>query len=421
MATNSSRFLNISLRSITLGTRFLFIFLLAKYLEPASVGYYGLFTATVGYAIYFVGLDFYTYANREILKTPNNLRGGLLKGQAALSGILYLVLLPFALVFLYQAGWPAYLAWWFLPILLLEHFNQEVSRLLTALSEQIAASVNLFVRQGSWAIAIVALMTLAPSSRNLDAVMALWAFAGVAAAAQGLWILKKMQFGGWRLPINWRWIKNGIAISTAFLVATLALRGFQTIDRYWLESLGGIEMVGAYTLMIGVAGTLMTFLDAGVFAYTYPALITHSHRQEHEAARARVRQMFFQTLALSAAFGIVSWLLLPYLLDWINKPAYLNAIGLYPWLLMAMIINAVGLTPHYALYARGCDKPIICSHIAALPIFAVATWAFSKSYPALAVPIGLNIAFAVILVWKTFAYWQLNKATAKLKSAPQAA
>lgn len=421
MATNSARLLNVSLRTVTLGTRFLFIFLLAKYLEPASVGYYGLFTATVGYALYFVGLDFYTYVTREILKTPNDRRGGLLKGQAALSGVLYLVFLPFALVFLYQAGWPGHLALWFFPILLLEHFNQEMSRLLTALSEQIAASVNLFVRQGSWAIVIVALMTLEPNSRHLDTVMALWACAGIAAAVQGIWVLKKLQFGGWCMPVDWHWIKKGIAVSTAFLVATLALRGFQTIDRYWLESLGGIEMVGAYTLMIGVAGTLMTFLDAGVFSYTYPALITHSHRQEHDAARAKVRQMFWQTLALCAAFGIVSWLLLPYLLDWINKPAYKNAIGLYPWLLMAMIINAVGLIPHYALYAYSRDKPIIYSHLAALPVFVLSTWAFSKTQSALAVPVGLNIAFAVILVWKTIAYWQLNQTTDKRKPAPQTA
>lgn len=418
MATNASRLLNIGLRSATLGSRFLFIFLLAKYLDPASVGYYGIFTATVGYALYFVGLDFYTYVTREILKTPNEHRGRRLKDQAALSGVLYLVLLPFALVFLHQSGWPGHLAWWFLPILLLEHFNQEVSRLLIALSEQITASLTLFVRQGSWAIAIVAWMTWDSSSRHLDAVMALWACAGVAAAALGIWKVKQLKMGGWRAPTNWAWIKKGIAISAAFLVATLALRGVQTLDRYWLEALGGIELVGVYVLFLGVAGSSMIFLDAGVFAYTYPALIQHSHRQEHEAARAKVRRMFFQTLALSAVFGIVSWMLLPYLLNWINKPAYTNALGLYPWLLMATIINAIGMSPHYALYARGRDKPIIYSHLAALPVFILTTWAFSKTHSALAVPIGLNISFAVILAWKSIAYWQLNRAENTPKPTP---
>jgi O-antigen/teichoic acid export membrane protein len=280
-SVNTSRLVNLALHGTTLATRFVFIFFLAKYLDPASVGYYGLFAATVGYAIYFVGLDFYTYLTREIIKTPVERRGQLLKNQAALSGVLYLVLLPFTIVFLHQSGWPAHLMWWFFPILLLEYFNQEMSRFLVAMSEQITASLILFVRQGSWAIAIVALLTWDASSRNLDTVMALWAIAGVAATTIGIWKLRRLRMGGWEARVDWIWIKKGIRISLAFLIATLALRGIQTIDRYWLEALGGIEMVGAYVILLGVASTLMAFLDAGVFAFAYPTLIKLSHQQDH--------------------------------------------------------------------------------------------------------------------------------------------
>lgn len=48
--------INLGLPGLTLGTRFLLIFALAKFLSPAEVGLYGLFTATIGYALYFVGL-----------------------------------------------------------------------------------------------------------------------------------------------------------------------------------------------------------------------------------------------------------------------------------------------------------------------------------------------------------------------------
>ena len=114
MATNKIRLLNIALHGATLSTRFLFIFFLAKYLDPALVGYYGLFTATIGYSLYFVGLDFYTYVTREILKTQNSQRGQLLKCQAALSGVLYILFLPIAYsILLPYSGWPNYLFIWF--------------------------------------------------------------------------------------------------------------------------------------------------------------------------------------------------------------------------------------------------------------------------------------------------------------------
>jgi hypothetical protein len=77
---------------------------------------------------------------------------------------------------------------------------------------------------------------------------------------------------------------------------------------------------------------------------------------------------------------------------------------------MAVTINGVGLVPHYALYATGHDRPIIQSHIVALFAFVIATWLFSTTYPALAVPIGINFAFLVILAWKTIAYLRLESA-----------
>jgi O-antigen/teichoic acid export membrane protein len=409
VSQTSERLLNVGIRFLTLGLRFLFIFFLAKYLDISSVGYYGLFTASVGYCLYFVGMDFYVYAAREILEAPRDRRGLMLKGQMGLSLLLYLGLTPVALLFLSRVSWPADLIWWFLPILLLEHFNQEVSRLLVALSEQVFASIVLFVRQGSWAIAAVLLMSWSDDSRNLGTIVALWACAGIFAAILGAWKVWRLRMGGWRDAIDWRWVKKGVALSAAFLVATLALRGIQTVDRYWLEALAGVEIVGAYVLFLGATGALMVFLDASVFSFGYPALITHNYRKEYGLARARVQMMLYQTLAICLAFALASWIALPILLDWIGNPAYGDAVFLYPWLLAAMIVNAISMVPHYGLYGARCDRPIIYSHLAALPTFGLFVIILGRFWPIAAVPAALVAAFALILIWKTFAYLWVSR------------
>jgi len=409
LASNATKALNLGLRSATLATRFMFIFFLAKYLDPADVGYYGIFTATVGYVLYFVGLDFYTYVSREIGQASAARRGQLLKGQAALSALLYLAFLPIAVWLLSVTGWPDYLVWWFVPILILEHINQEVSRLLIALSEQLASSVILFLRQGSWALVVVALMSFNASSRNLNAVMGLWMIAGIFAASAGVWKIRKLNARGWSMPVDWAWVKKGVRVSIAFLIATLALRGVQTFDRYWLEMLGSVEVVAAYVLLLGVASTLLIFLDAGIFAFAYPALIQHNHSGDTESSRKQVKRLLFQTLGISLVFGLVSWTALPYFLDWIGNPIYKNALPWYPLLLSAMTINALGMVPHYALYAKGVDRPIVLSHIFGLFGFLVSTWLLGDVFSAIAVPIGLNIAFLIILVWKAAAYFSVIK------------
>ncbi len=414
-----TRILNMVLRTATLGARFVFVFFLAKYLDPQSVGYYGLFTATVGYFLYLVGLDFYTYTTREILKASPEQRGQMLKGQAALSVLLYAIVVPLAVWVLPQAHWPGELLLWFFPILVFEHINQEISRLLVALSEQITASLILFMRQGSWALAIVGLMAVDADMRQLQAVMACWLAAGVIAALLGVLKIRQLRMGGWNLPVNWAWVKKGAMVSLAFLLATLALRGVQTVDRYWLQSLTSIEVVGAYVLFLSIAGTLMVFLDAGVFAFAYPELIALHHQQQHAQAHRKVKQLLVYILLAAVAFSAISWLLLPYLLQWINKPLYTESIELYPWLLLATVINALGMAPHYALYAQGRDRIIIGSHIAAMVVFAIAVWLLAQILPALAVPLGLVIFFTVILVIKVAAYWATERGSDAIPATPQ--
>lgn len=407
-----TRILNMLLRACTLGARFVFVFFLAKFLDAKAVGYYGLFTATVGYFLYLVGLDFYTYTTREILKAQHEQRGQMLKGQASLSALLYIVVVPLAVWMLPQAQWPSELLLWFFPILVLEHLNQEISRLLIALSEQITASLILFMRQGSWALAIVGLMAVNANMRHLQAVMACWLTAGLIAALLGVHKVKHLGMGGWRLPVNWIWVRKGASVSLSFLLATLALRGVQTIDRYWVQSLSNTETVGAYVLFLSIAGTLMVFLDAGVFAFAYPELIALHHKQQHTQAHRKVKQLLMYVLLAAAVFSGISWLLLPYLLQWINKPLYMQSIGLYPWLLLATAINALGMAPHYALYAQGRDKVIIGSHMGAMPVFVLAVWLLGQTMPTLAVPIGLVIFFSVILLIKAVAYWSGEHAAA---------
>lgn len=406
MSGRYSRALNVVLRMTTLGIRFLLIFYLARFLDTQSVGYYGLFTATLGFVMYFVGLDFYIYATRELLKLPSDMRGAPIKAQAILSLCLYVLVLPLAVLVIRHLGWPGNLIWWFLIIIILEHVNQEIFRLLIALSQQVTAGFLMFIRQGSWAVATVILMAAYPETRKLDTVMILWAGSGIITAIAGGICLRGQKLGGWKKPVDWNWLRKGIKVSGFFLLATLALRAVQTLDRYFQQSFAGIDSVAAYVLFLGMAAALLTFLDAGVFAFGYPDLIARYQRGDASRFRLRLRQMMWQTLGACIIFGVASWLILPLLLEWINNPAYGEAAFLYPWLLLAMILNALAMVPHYALYATGQDRPIILSHLTALPVFLLSAWFLGQMIPTLAVPVALAISFGLILLWKTLSYWR---------------
>lgn len=415
--SNRIRALNIALRVATLASRFLLIFFLARFLDPSQLGLYGLLTATIGYSFYLLGFDFYTFTTREVIKRERHEWGGLLKDQGALSLVLYAIFLPLLSLIFITELLPWRLSGWFFALLILEHLSAELSRLLIAISEQLLASAMLFLRQGTWAIALTALMTIDPTTRSLDYVFGAWTIAALFAVVVGIHRLSQLGIGGWHKKVDWHWIAGGLKISISFLTATLAIRGVSTLDRYWIQSLGGLEMVGSYVLFTGISGSLMAFLDAGVFAFAYPGMISAHHKKQPTLFRRSLRKLFVLTCTLTVSFAIVSLLLLSPLLSWLNNPLYVAQQYLYPWILLSMVIYALGMVPHYALYAQGLDRPIIYSHIASLFVFTIATWLFAQHWPLLAVPLGLCTSFTLILIWKAWAFFRFTPRQYRLAQA----
>ncbi|MDD1976831.1 lipopolysaccharide biosynthesis protein [Pseudomonas tussilaginis] len=402
--------LNISLRASTLLGKFLLIFFLARFLAPGDLGLYGLFAATVGYALFAVGLDFYTYSTRELLKHERAVWGSYLKGHAVLCLLLYAMLFP-VVIALFSAGWmPWSLLPWLLGLLVLEHLNQELGRILIAVGQPMNASIILFFRSGLWAVAITVLMFVNPQFRNLEGVFQAWALGASVGLCIGIWRLFCLDIGQWRNAIDWTWVRRGVTVAVPFVIATLALRGLSTLDRYWFQALVDLETLGAYVLFGGISSALLSFLDAGVFAFIYPALIKSYQMQDRAAFISGMRKLFFQTVVLSLGFVLCALIVINPLLTWLGKPLYITQLYLFPWILAAAVLYALGMIPHYALYAQSQDKSIIRSHIISLAIFILTTAALAPWFGGLAVPVGLCIAFLFILCWKTWAFYRLTPA-----------
>lgn len=404
------RLSNIALRGTTLASKFLLIFFLAKFLEPKELGLYGLLTATIGYALYLLGFDFYTFTTREILKQERHEWGGMLKNQGALSLALYVIVLPLLSLVFVEGLLPWSVAGWFFVLLVLEHLTQELSRLLIAISEQLLASIMLFFRSGIWAVIVTALMYFRVDTRELNFVLGGWAIGSFIALLLATFRLKQLKISGWQKRIDWHWIGSGLKIAIPLLVATLALRGLLTLDRYWFAELVNLQTLGAYVLFMGISSSLLAFLDAGVFAFIYPGLISAHHNKDAASFRVKLHSLIVQTLTLSSGFVLIALFIIDPLLVWLNKPLYLENENLFPWTLAITLLYSMSMIPHFALYAQGFDRPIIHSHIASLLIFILVTWLLSQNWPLQAVPAGLCIAFLFILIWKSVAFLRLTPA-----------
>lgn len=363
--------LNIFLRCITLLSKFALIFVMARTLAPDFLGQYGIFAATTSFSLYLLGLDFYTYSTRELLSADIELWPKYLRDQMVCFFLTYGALFPtFVFIFIFEVL-PWHLAGLFYLILITEHLAQELNRLLVAIGHPLKATMLLLFRQGFWVYAIIAVLLTSPAARSLETVLTGWAVGGIIAVLFGFYNLRTLPWHVIRVRdgIDWAWLSRGVRVAMPFLLGTLALRAIFTVDKYLLQYFQGDAFVGVYTFYIGVAQTIMTFADSGVFSFTYPNAVSYYRNHRFREFHACMKQMWFHTLLCSLLLSLSIAVVIYPLTLYIEKAIYLSNLNSFFILLLAINCFVLGMVPHYGLYAASQDKIIIFTHFFSLVIF----------------------------------------------------
>lgn len=388
------RIANIGLRVLALGSKFVLVIFLAKLLEPAELGIYGLFVATVGFSVLVIGGDYYTYSQRELLSNSRARWSFILQHHVVAMLVLYIVLLPAQLLIFYFNLLPKHLAIWFFILLIGEHLSQEINRLLIAMQRPLLASVVFFIRSGAWGFVLFPIMWLYKQFRTIEIVFALWTIGCITAILCG-GILVWRESRPWKYwKLDTAWLKRGFSVGVTYLAATVCFKALLTVDRYTIELFAGADFLGVYVIYIGMAMTVVNILDPAVFSFLYPPLVRAYREGDYSVYRKLMRELTFSAVGLSFIIAVMIALLAPYVFEWISRPIYAEHLPILWLLLSMMMIYAVGMVPHYGLYAKGADKVIVFAHISSLMVFGAVIIALAKAMPFAATACALIAAFS---------------------------
>lgn len=395
----NTRFLplfNISIKGLTLLGKFGLVFYIARYLEPEEIGIYGLIVALISYSLYAVGLDFYTYSTRELVKIESIKWWKYLKSQLFLICTTYIFIVPILLYIVYQIIGGKWIIF-FLILLLLEHLNQEIMRLLIVAKHNVWANNLNFIRQGLWCFFVVFVMILSLMSNSLETVLILWIVFSFIALIIGI-IIIKCNITLQKETIDIQWIKKGIKVSSIFLIATLCTRSVTTLDRIFLEYFSGLAIVGAYSLYFSLTNALIAFLDTGVFSFIYPKMIENI--EDKGIFISYTKKLTIQTFIATILISLSLIILTPFLLKWIEKEVYLDNIELFYIVLSANAFYCVSMIFHYVLYAYKEDKKILASQIISLLFFLVSILVFNLFNIEYSVAWSVLLSFVGLLLLK---------------------
>ena len=402
-----TRLLNIGLRGGTLALKFVLLFSLARLLEPADVGMYGLLAATVLFTAGVAGLGYSLYATRELAAADPGLRTPIIRDHALFCILAYGVVGPLSLVLFLTDTLPWTMAGWFFVLLVLEHAGVEMERILVAASRQLVASVVLFLRNGAWVVVAVPLLWTDPTLRTLDVVLVAW---GIGAALAGLVGLAGIAtIGAWDFSraFTWSAVKQGLKIGLPLLVGSLALKGLVTFDRIWIDAIGGLEVLAPYVLFMGIANVVKAFLNSSVFPFCYPGLVRAVAVGDAARFRSGMISMTLQTVAVIVPVVVASLFLIHPLLDWVDRPVYTEYLPLFHWALAAVVLYAGGQVAQCGIYAHRLDARIVTGQVAGLGVFVVAGAALTPILGVAGVPAALCTAYASMIVVNSLGFARL--------------
>jgi len=365
-----SGLIGFGLRALTLISKFVLLIYLAKILSPEQIGIYGIFVATVSYALYFLGLDFYRYASREMLAKDKDQWSCMLRDQLVFYCIVYLIVLPFlSFIFLYELLHWNYIFWFYL-ILTLEHLSQESYRLLVVMHRANLANLALLFRGGAWVYVVVYIMYTNPDHQNLISVWTGWgvgAFSSI--LISGALIYHDLNWSNVNnININWQWIKKGFRNAMLFFIGTLALRGIFISDRYVLKIVNGNEAVGVYVFFFGITSSILSFVDAGVVSQQYPKIMSAFNKGYYDDYQRRLKSMAINIVLVLVVLVLGLLVFIYPVLEFVGKSIYANEIEVFWLLIVANFITCIAYIPYFPLYVKRRDIKILSSNIIGLVV-----------------------------------------------------
>lgn len=406
------RLLNMALRVSSLFAKLLLTLYMGRFLSLADIGSFGLAMATVAIAVSVLGCRLTYVSARDLIDVSPEKIVCIVRDQTVFYFLNYAVAL---VAFVIASAGPLsgsslHLLIAIFTISLLESFANATMDNLVSLKRPTAANVLLFMRASLWPFPAIVLGILLPEFRNVETLLLFWILGILVALAINFYLWRGLP---WRyaknVPINWKWLRGGIAIAFPIWLGAIGGSAAQYAERFVVEYDLGREFVGIVSFYTSFSGAVFSIIYSSVFTFSFPKLVSHHQKAEYSQFNAEFRSMTLHAMILALVMTLIIAAVVPFLGELIHRPELTDNASTLWLLLVAVWLRCASESVHYILYARHEDRPIWLGYILLLvPAYGL---------NALLVPyVGLNgvglsaIGSSVFLgVWRIACVWRSNK------------
>jgi O-antigen/teichoic acid export membrane protein len=407
----------LTLRGLTLASRFLLSVLLAQMLSPEAMGEYGLLTAVIAFGLLGIGLEFYSHTLRIMVAASPEKRTQIIADQMMLGIMAFVLIAILTLCAVLLRLLPLNLALWFLLVLAIEHVSLEATRILIITSRPVRAYIGVFLRGGIWVYALCLVMFAWPSSRSLETVLLCWAGGGILSVAFAAFSLSDLP---WRSLKPYRpdraWICAGIMTARPFILTAAGALTVSYLDRFLIDGFVGRDALGIYTFYSTILIGLLS-LGSSISQQFLPKVIA-GFANGADAYRKIHRSFFLTMVALAGGMVVIIGGLIWPVLWFLNLPDYTAHLTVFYLMLPGIFLRIVADVPSYTLYAAHSDGKLLVCNLGGAFVSVALNFVLIPTFGIHGAALSGNVASAVLLLSLTvFSRQVVAKSADKKKSA----
>ena len=378
---NFTSLMNLFIRTISLGLKFIFVVFLGKYSnDETNLGVYGIFASSISYSLYLIGFEYYIYVSRKITQESSEIKEYYIKNQLVFYFINYILLFPIILLLLFGYDFISLtFLWVFVITLICEHLGQEMFRLLSIFKRPIAANITLLFRS-CWII-FAFVHFIFSKQVDLYFYFQLWAISSfLALLVGGSFIKRDINLSKIiEAKIDYKEIKKGLKISGFFLIASLSNQTIFLSGRFFLDYYFDKGIVGVYTFFSQFINVIEVIIYNLVIMIIFPYLLetAHTDKLKFMGYVSNFKKKLYYILILTVLALSFS---MPFIVMFMNKPLATENIYSFYVLIVASIFYNLSLISHYILYSFNKDMTLLYTSLIAVIINISLNLILTNSY-----------------------------------------
>ncbi len=405
--THKDKIVLLALRGVSVIAKFLFTVLFFKSSE-SGFGEYSLIAVSILLMVYLLGLDFYSFANREMLK-PEADKQKIIFNQFVFYGFIYILLLPIVYIIFHKLDFNPEYQWLFYLVLISEHLNFEFYRLLFVFKKPLSANINLFLRNGLWVLGIVIVLSITKTT-DVHQVLLFWLIGNIASLLFSFLVVftKKKKIVKESLKIDSSWIKKGLLVSIPYIMGTISYKTIEFADRYMIDAFIDKKAVGVYSFFANMANVMNIVLFTLVVSVLYPYIVEGVMENDSLKLKKYFNKFKKEIFLYSIGLLIFLSILLPVVLMAIGKTEYLNDFYIFFLLALSNFFLNLSFLYHYVIYAHKKDWWIFKATFAGAFVNVILNFILIPNYGIAGASVATFASFFLILLIKWNDYNKLK-------------